>query len=224
MSLQKGAIIGLDLTNPLASLIVFQYNPETMTRTLAVQSMAVSTKTQSEGLRLAAPPSENISVEIELDATDQLEKGDGLTQSLGIHPVLASLEMLLYPKALGMILNNVLIAGGMVPFIPPGAPLVLFIWGVKRVLPVRISGMTITEDFFDGSLNPLRAKVRLDMRVLSYHDLGLISVGGALFLAHQLLKEGMATIQGVGTIAGTASSAATGAISAGASFGGSISL
>ena len=65
--------------------------------------------------------------------------------------------------------------------------------------------MTITEDFFDGELNPLRAKVHLEMRVLNYHDLGFASLGGAAFLGHQLLKEAMATIQGVGTIAAVAS-------------------
>jgi hypothetical protein len=65
--------------------------------------------------------------------------------------------------------------------------------------------MTITEDFFDGKLNPLRAKVRLEMRVLNYYDLGFFSVGGAAFLGHQLLKEAMASIQGLGTIAAVAS-------------------
>jgi hypothetical protein len=205
MSLHKGAIVGLDITNPLASLIVFQYNPETLSRSLSVASAAQGTESQSDILRFFAPPTETITVEIELDATDQLEKGDGLAENLGIHPALASLEMLLYPKAIGMIINAGLLAAGLRPVIEPGAPLALFVWGIKRVLPVRISGMTITEDFFDGSLNPLRAKVRLEMRVLNYHDLGFFSVGGALFLGHQLFKEAMATIQGVGTIAAVAS-------------------
>jgi len=93
---------------------------------------------------------------------------------------------------------------------------------VKRVLPVRISGMTITEDFYDEALNPLRAKVRLEMRVLSYYDLGIVSVGGALFLGHQLLKEAMASAAGVGTIAGIASGAAAAAASASASVSVSI--
>jgi len=205
MSLHKGAIIGLDITNPLASLIVFQYNPETLSRNLTMQSAAQGTESQSDISRFFAPPTETISVDIEIDATDQLERGDGLTKALGIHPVLASLEMLLYPKAVGMIINAALLLAGLRPVIEPGAPLSLFVWGIKRVLPVRISGMTITEDFFDGELNPLRAKVHLEMRVLNYHDLGIASVGGALFLGHQLLKEAMATIQGVGTIAALAS-------------------
>jgi len=205
MSLHKGAIIGLDETNPLASLIVFQYNPEMLSRSLSVASAAQGTESQSDILRFFAPPTETITADIEIDATDQLEKGDPLAIKLGIHPAIASLEMLLYPKAAGMIINAALLAAGLRPIIEPAAPLSLFVWGVKRVLPVRISGMTITEDFFDGELNPLRAKVHLEMRVLNYHDLGVVSLGGALFLGHQLLKEAMATIQGVGTIAAVAS-------------------
>lgn len=77
----------------------------------------------------------------------------------------------------------------------------LFVWGPKRILPVRISGLTINEEAFDTDLNPIRAKVSLEMAVLSYSDLGLQSVGGALFMVHQVLKEAMATINGAGSIA-----------------------
>jgi hypothetical protein len=209
----KGAIVGLDPFNPVASLIVFQYNPESMTRNLQVAAATQATEDQSEQLRFVSPPTETISVDIELDATDQLERGDGITQSLGIHPALASLEMLIYPKALTIIANDILNLAGLREVIPPQAPLALFVWGIKRVVPVRISGMSITEDFFDPSLNPLHAKVHLDMRVLNYRDLGLTSPGGALFLAHQILKEAMATLAGVGTIAGTASASVSGSFS-----------
>ena len=223
MSLQKGAILGLDPINPIASLIVFQYNPETLTRNLSVASSPQGVQDQANINRYFAPPTETISVDVEIDATDQLERGDALAGSLGIHPALASLEMLLYPKSLGLIINSALLAVGLRPIIEPASPLVLFVWGVKRVLPVQISSMSIAEDFFDGALNPLRAKVHLEMRVLNYYDLGFPSVGGALFLGHQLLKEAMATIQGVGTIANAASSAA-GAISGTVSVTGSVSI
>ena len=73
------------------------------------------------------------------------------------------------------------------------------------MLPVRINELSITEDFFDPALNPIRARVHIGMRVLNYRDLGLVSPGGAVFMAHQLLKEAMATIQGVSTLSGTAS-------------------
>jgi hypothetical protein len=76
--------------------------------------------------------------------------------------------------------------------VAPEAPLTLLVWGPKRVLPVRMTGFTITEEAFDPNLNPIRAKVSLDLMVLNYHDLGLLSVGGAVFMAHQIAKETMA--------------------------------
>jgi hypothetical protein len=98
----------------------------------------------------------------------------------------------------------VLAAAGMIEIVPPEAPLTLFVWGLKRVVPVRIKTLTITEQAFDPALNPIRAKVTLAMDVLTYQDLGLASVGGALFMAHQVIKEAMATINGAGSIGAAA--------------------
>jgi hypothetical protein len=123
--------------------------------------------------------------------------------------------MLLYPKSALVIANEVLAAAGIIEVIPPEAPLTLFIWGFKRVVPVRLTTFSITEEAFDTGLNPIRAKVNLGLRVLNYQDLGLQSVGGALFMAHQVIKEVMATIGGVSNIAG----AVSGSFSASASIG-----
>ena len=194
--LQKGAIIGLDPFNPLASVIVFQYNPDTLTRTLTAQTTGGDAD-RGEALRLKGPPQETIRLDVEIDATDQLEQAKFPATSLGIHTTLASLEMLLYPKSVLTIANEVLAAAGMIEVIPPEAPLTLFIWGIKRVVPVRLTELSITEEAFDPHLNPIRAKVGLGLRVLTYHDLGLVSVGGALFMTHQIVKEVMATIGGV---------------------------
>jgi hypothetical protein len=202
--LQKGAIIGLDPFNPLASVIIFQYNPDTMTRTITAQTVGGNAD-RGEALRLKGPPQESIKLDVEIDAADQLEQGSGIAGSLGVHPTLASLEMLLYPKSALVIANEVLLNVGVIEVIPPEAPLTLFVWGVNRILPVRITGLTITEDAYDPNLNPIRAKVNLDLRVLNYHDLGLLSVGGTLFMAHQIAKEVMATIGSVGNIAGAVS-------------------
>ena len=191
--LQKGAIIGLDPANPQASVIVFQYNPDTLTRTLTAQTSGRDAD-QGEVLRLKGPPQETIKLDVEIDATDQLEQAKEPATTMGIYPILASLEMLLYPKSRLVIANEVLMNMGMIEIIPPEAPLTLFAWGAKRVLPVRLTSFTITEEAFDPSLNPIRARVSLDMRVLNYQDLGLASVGGALFMAHQIAKETMATI------------------------------
>src|SRR5690606_3515251 len=106
-------------------------------------------------------------------------------------------EMLLYPKSALVIANEALMHAGVLEVIQPEAPLAILVWGVKRILPVRLTGFSITEEMFDPNLNPIHAKVSLDLSALSYHDLGLLSPGGALFMAHQLIKEGMATINGV---------------------------
>lgn len=201
--LQKGAIIGLDPINPLASVVVFQYNPATLSRTLKAQATGGTNK--GEVLRLSGPPEEDITLDLIIDAADQLEQAEFPATSMGIYPALSSLEMLLYPKSALVIANEVLSALGVIEIIPPEAPLTLFVWGVKRVLPVRITQFSITEENFDPNLNPIHASVKLTLRVLNYQDLGMSSAGGALFMAHQVVKEVMATIGSVGNISASVS-------------------
>ena len=208
--LLKGAIVGVDPMNPLASVVVFQYNPDTMSRRIAANA-ANPDAARGEALRLRGPPKETITCSIEIDATDQLASANPMAVAMGVHPTLASLEMLLYPRSIAMILNEGLAAAGMIEVLPPEAPLTLFVWGPARVVPVRIAELTIEEEAFDNLLNPIRAKVQLSMRVLTYHDLGLVSAGGALFMAHQVAKEVMATLGGAAAIGG----AVAGSIEAG---------
>ncbi|MEI2579940.1 hypothetical protein [Scytonema sp. PRP1] len=198
--LLKGAIIGVDVFNPVASTIIFQYNPDMMTRTITARTMGGENADRGEALRLKGPPQESIQVDVEIDAADQLEQAKFPASSMGVYPTLAALEMLLYPKSAKVIADEVLLNLGVIEVIPPEAPLTLFIWGAKRILPVRLTQFTITEEAFDPDLNPIRAKVSLDLQVLSYHDLGLLSFGGALFMVHQITKEVMATINGVGNL------------------------
>lgn len=214
--LQKGALIGLDPLNPLASVVVFQYNPETLTRTLTPQTAGGGGGGQSapsEALRLTGPPQEEIKLDVVLDATDQLEQAQPPATQMGIYPQLSALEMLLYPKSALVIANEVLLNVGTIEVIAPEAPLTVLVWGVKRVVPVRLTSFSITEEMFDPNLNPIHAKASLGLRVLNYRDLGLLSPGGALFMAHQLMKEGMATLNSVNAAAG-----ALGNVSASASL------
>jgi hypothetical protein len=201
--LLKGAIIGVDPLKPAASLVIFQYNPDTLQRTLTPQAVG-GDASRSEALRLKGPPQETIKVDIEIDAADQLETDDPLAASLGLYPALSALEMLVYPSSALSLANEVLLNTGVIEIIPAEGPLTLFVWGPQRLLPVRITEFSITEEAYDPHLNPLRAKVSLGMRVLSYYDLGLASAGGALFMAHQVAKEALAT---VGSAAGLASGA-----------------
>lgn len=203
----KGAIVGLDVANPLASVIVFQYNPDTMTRALQAQTSGPASGSRSEPMRLKGAPVETITLDVEIDATDQLEAAAAITGQLGIYPQLSALEMLLYPKSALVIANTVLAAAGTIEVIGPEAPFTLLIWGIKRVLPVRLTGFSITEEAYDPSLNPIRAKVSLSLRVLTYDDFPLTHPGYYVFLAHQVVKEVMATISSVQSVAGSASAA-----------------
>jgi hypothetical protein len=191
---QKGAIVGIDPFNPVASVIVFQYNPDKLTRTLQVQAAGGDGAGFSEALRLKGAPVETIKVDVEIDATDQLETADEKTTSLGVYPQLSALEMLVYPKSALVIANTALLAFGAMEIVPPTGPLTLFIWGPKRVLPVRLTEFSITEEAFDVNLNPIRAQVSMGLRVLTYNDVPLLHPAFALFLTHQGFKEKMATI------------------------------
>src|SRR5438552_8991243 len=170
----KGAIIGLDPFNPLASVIIFQYNPDTLTRTLTAQTAGSDNADKGEALRLKGPPRETIKLDVEVNARAQLERAHPLATTMGLYPTLASLEMLLYPKSALTIANEVLAAVGIIEIIPPEAPMTLFVWGPKRTLPARLTEFTITEEAFDPNLNPIRAKVGLSLRVLNYQDVGLL--------------------------------------------------
>jgi hypothetical protein len=176
-------------------VIPFQYNPETLSRTVVATAPAGGGMgSTSEALRLNGPPKETITVEIHLDATDQLADGDATAAAVGVSPMLAALELLLYPPSALAIANEVLALVGIIEVVPMVAPLCLFVWGPQRVLPVRINQLAITEELFDQNLNPIQAKVSLSLQVLNYQDLGFASVGGAIFLGQQMAKEAMATL------------------------------
>ena len=191
--LTKGAIVGLDPLNPLASIIIFQYNPHTLTRTVRPRNAGTSSN-KADSFKLAGAPQETISVTVEVDAADQLEVGDGLTENLGIYPQLSALEMLLYPKSAYVVATTVMAALGTIEVIPPAPPMTLFIWGIKRVVPVLINDLSITEKNHDSGLNPILADVSLNMQVQTYSDLSMTHPGYYVFLTHQVVKEVMATI------------------------------
>jgi len=192
----KGALVGLDPVNPLASIIIFQYNPETLTRRLEARSMG-GDGDQTEVYRLTGPPKETITLSVDIDAADQLEDGNPQTVLTGITPALSALEMLLYPKSLSVIKNAALEQLGELEIVPPEAPMTVFVWGTQRVLPVRVSSFSITEEAYDPRLNPIRAKVELSLQVMSYVDFNVSHPGYSLFMAHQIAKEALASSQPV---------------------------
>jgi hypothetical protein len=192
--LQKGAILSLDATLgiPLGN-IALQYNPESITRSLKPQTVG-GEPDRTEILRLTGPPIETISCTVEIDATDQLAAGNPNIQSFGIQPQLAQLELLVYPSSIELIANEVLTLLGTIEILPMESSLTLFVWSKSRITPVRITGLEITEEEFDPQLNPIRAKVKLDMRVLNVNDVGFLNPAGAMYMVYQIQKEALALL------------------------------
>ena len=197
----KGGIVLIDPdTSAIERVITLQYNPDTLTRTLQVQGVGGEGGDRSEALRLTGPPVETIKLDAEIDAIDQLESADPTTGQLGIQPELALLETIIYPTSSQLQSNNSLAESGTLEIAPMQAPLTLFVWSKNRILPVRLTDFSITEEAFDPLLNPIRAKVSLGMRVLSVNDLGFAHKGGSLFMAHQQQKERLAAMSKGGVL------------------------
>lgn len=190
--LLKGGIV-LVGTSP-TRIIGLQYNPDTLTRTLQVQGITEGGD-RSEALRLKGPPIETIKLDAEMDVTDQLEFPDQnpTAAKMGLHPQIAALETLIYPTTDQLRRNNSLAGFGTLEIAPMESFLTLFVWSKNRIVPVRITDMSITEEAFDPALNPIRAKISLSMRVLSVTDLGFGS-NGNLYLAYQKNKEQLASL------------------------------
>jgi hypothetical protein len=191
--LLRGGIVVIDpVSAAVRRVIALQYNPETLSRSLEIKALGEGGGPRSQPLRLSGPPVESLTLEVEIDAADQLETGEATAAETGIHPQLAALETLVYPASTDLVANDARAAAGELEIAPMETPLALFVWSRQRVLPVRVSSLSITEEAFDPALNPIRAKVSLGLRVLSIDDLGFRHKGGSLFLVHQQAKERLA--------------------------------
>lgn len=188
---------GLVLVDPASAqvrrVIALQYNPDSLSRTLQVQGAGESAD-RSEALRLKGPAVESFKLDAEIDATDQLEFPDrhSSTVEAGVAPQLAVLESLINPAAADLLANKALAAAGTLEIAPMESLLALFVWGANRIVPVRVTDFSITEEAFDPALNPIRAKVSLGLRVLSVDDLGFEHKGGSLFMAYLQSREKLA--------------------------------
>jgi hypothetical protein len=196
----KGGLVLVDPeSGAVRSVIALQYNPETVSRTLQIQAFGESAE-RSEPLRLKGPPVETFKLDAEIDAVDQLETGDPIAGEHGIQPQLATLETIVYPDSGTLQANDTLASAGTLEIAPMEAPLTLLVWSRGRIVPVRLTDFSITEEAFDAALNPIRAKVSLGLRVLSVADLGFDTRGGSLFLAYQQQKERLAGLAAGGTL------------------------
>ena len=197
---------GLVLVDPSSGAVVrviaLQYNPDTLSRTLQPKAVT-DAQDRSQALRLTGTPVETIKLEAEIDATDQLEFPDQNPDAaqLGIAPQIAALETLLYPTSGQLLSNDAMQSSGTLEITPAETPLALFVWSKERVVPVRLTDFSVTEEAFDPKLNPMRAKVSLSLRVLSVDDLGFAHKGGALYMVYQQNKERLAQRATGGTLA-----------------------
>jgi hypothetical protein len=185
---------------------VFQFNPESMKRTLAHRAAPAPNQgstgaAKEDVLRVAGPPLETITMTVDMHASDQLgEPDENLPVAQhGLHPALATLELLMYPPTLNAQTIEQQAARGQVQVSPADLPLVLLIWGKSRVVPVKVTSFSISEEAFDTRLNPIAAKVELGMQVLTYMEFTDSSIGRDAFIAYQKSKESLAQSSRPGT-------------------------
>lgn len=184
----RGGFVLVDAaTGRALKTIPFQYNPDTLTRTLQPQGIGNEPGDRLEALRLKGPPHETYKLDAEFDAADQLASpGDNpVVAANGLYPVLSALELSVYPDVSQLLNEDQLAAMGMIEVAPVEAPLTVLVLGQARVLPVRLTELTVTEEAFDTQLNPIRAKVSVSARVLTVDDLGFAHRGGLLYLSYQ---------------------------------------
>ncbi len=204
----KGALVQLGdgLVGPQPNVIVFQFNPESISRTLSPYNpppeQATEAQKQGSGDNVQPyDPGETFNLSLEFDATDDLAEPDGhpVAVASGIADRIAALEQLLYPSAdqgslvvgavaslagglgggvvggavvgaaasaAGAVAGALGMGGGSAPAQRPQVPIVLFVWGPGRVVPVRLTSFSVDEQAFSPTLYPVRAKVTLGMQVL----------------------------------------------------------
>lgn len=190
---------GVVLIDPDSAAVVraiaFQYNPDTLSRSFVVRGMA-GEGDRTDVSRLTGPPQETYKLDAEIDAVDQLEFPDKNpnTVALGIQPQLSALEMLIYPTSADIRTENRLLSLGTIEIAPMESPLTLLVLGKNRIMPVKLTELSIVEEAFDPALNPIRAKVSMTFRVLSVNDLPVDHRATSIYMSYQQQKERMAKL------------------------------
>jgi hypothetical protein len=194
--IRSGIVVVNPDTGTPQRIIILQFNPDTLERSLAPQTAGGQNAEgggtgggdRNEALRLKGPAEETWKFTAEIDATDQLE----VAAPDGIHPQLAVLEMLVQPTTAQLREAARQTQNGTIEITPIEMPLTLFTWGSKRVMPVRLTELSINESAFDVNLNPIRASLSIGLKVLSVSDLPAGHRGADLYMAHLAQKERLA--------------------------------
>ncbi|MGH1377013.1 MAG: hypothetical protein ACRBCK_11775 [Alphaproteobacteria bacterium] len=198
VKLVKAGILLLDTVNAsVVKVVPLQYNPETLSRSLQVRGGGSEGGAQGDARRLSGPPVESYTVEAVWDATDRVSAQSTNDSVIGD---LSVFETILYPESQSMADNHELANLGAWNVVPVQKPLTVFSWGNNRVMPVRITSFSVTEEAFDNALNPVRARISLGMQVLTVDELGHDSIGGTLYMAYHKQKEGLANARSSGAL------------------------
>lgn len=173
--LMRGALIeyGSDFMGPIPNVVIFQFNPETLTRTVQVPPRPAS-GTSRETTQAGEPAIERITLTAKFSAADELGDNKALARLFGVGTRLAALEKMVHPAnellaavgaALGAAVSAAAGGDARQPIPREKYPRILFIWGTYRVLPVILESMSITEQQYDFQLNPILAEVAITMAV-----------------------------------------------------------
>jgi hypothetical protein len=217
----KGALVSFMPTfiGSLPNVIVFQFNPETITHTWSPASPDQA-RASTDPLAVKGVPGEQFSFSLAVDSSDMIADaaanpvGAGLAVVSGVYSRLAALEMLQYPlptkdqSLLGTV--SVSIGTGGVSASASGAastqkaavprsevPTVIFVWGPERIVPVRVTALTITEKLYDPLLNPTHADVQITLKVLTPDELKgikseLATIANVAYKYSQGLRQALA--------------------------------
>ena len=193
---QAGLVVIDPSSGAVLRVVTLALTPDGISRTLSPRGGADDAADATETRRLTGPPVETITLEAELDAVELASGADAraaaVASDVGLHSVLAELEGLLRPGLAELRAAHELARSGAFEVLGPPQPEVLLVWGRHRVVPVRITDLSVTEEGYDGDLNPLRATVSLSLRVLSVNDVGFESRAGSWSVAQHAAADALA--------------------------------
>ena len=214
--LLRGALIeyGSGLIGPIPNIVIFQFNPETLTRSLTIpprpQGASARETTQAGEITL-----ETISFKAQFSAADMLKDNNVLARAFGIGPQLCALEKMAHPSSeiaglIGAALDAIGSAISGPSSDPPTQPIprepypkLLFIWGLTRVMPVTLTSLRINELLYDQILNPIQADVDIELSVNQVDNSSDDDIAKGAYEYTNIAKEAQAILN----LANTASQA-----------------